>query len=716
MTIKKYLFLFLCLGFITNEITAQQNVPCTANSESDKIIELHPEWKISIEKMQKELDRMDFSKLEKNKRGQYIIPLVFHVIHNYGPENISDEQIYDAVKILNRDYNKLNPDTAGIIPVFKPLIANIGVEFRLANKDPQGNCTNGIDRINSYKSFVGNGNGNQSKFNQWNRSIYFNIWVVNDVDGDPSTGVLAFALFPANAHYAFYWDGVIVEARSVGSVGIGQLFTSRTLSHEIGHSLNLSHLWGNTNQPKVACGDDGVLDTPETKGHDNCNNLYDSTCHPPIIENVQNYMEYSFCPNQMFTLGQKDRMLDALNSDVAQRNSLWSANSLHAAGIDRPKMDCAPKADFSTNKLFTCVGNSITFTNRSWGDTTFTAATWDFGADATPATSTSINTVQVSYSAPGWKSTSMTTSSNAGTGSKSKNDFIYIANPIGKNVIGKIFHFEDQAEFDSWANFNYFDNDFKWDYYTYGGYFGSRCIRYKAFDTRKFPNNTVGSAKGDYDELITEAYDLTSLSQGNAYLNFFSAGATRASVNADIDDSLIVQYSTNCGNTWVNLAKLSKNQVINNGKITDEFFIDNITTWDAKTFPLPAQALTSNTFFKFRYRPGDLSNNFYIDNFEINSTPVSVKDVYTQGYSFELIPNPAINGVSNIQLNTSENATAKVLVTNILGEKIVMFEQKVNSNSLNTIELPNLIFANKGIYFVNIDINGKKNTKKLIVQ
>ena len=73
----------------------------------------------------------------------------------------------------------------------------------------------------------------------------------------------------------------------VGSIGTSSSTGARTLTHEIGHCFNLAHVWGSTNQPGVACGDDLVTDTPETMGHTSCD-LSSSVCNPPLIENVQN--------------------------------------------------------------------------------------------------------------------------------------------------------------------------------------------------------------------------------------------------------------------------------------------------------------------------------------------------------------------------------------------------------------------------------------------
>ena len=97
----------------------------------------------------------------------YIIPVVFHIVHDHGWENISDAQVLDAVAILNEDFRKTNADTTAIVAPFGPLAADCEIEFRLAQIDPDGNCTNGIDRIQSMETYVGD---NGCKLNQWDRS------------------------------------------------------------------------------------------------------------------------------------------------------------------------------------------------------------------------------------------------------------------------------------------------------------------------------------------------------------------------------------------------------------------------------------------------------------------------------------------------------------------------------------------------------------------
>jgi hypothetical protein len=145
-------------------------------------------------------------------------------------------------------------------------------------------------------------------------------------------------------------------------------YTERSLSHEVGHWLNLPHTWGSTNNPGLAsnCGtDDGIGDTPNTIGVANftCNTAQ-NTCGQ--IDNVQNYMDYASC-HLMFTEGQKDAMHVALQSSPGGRDNLSTQANLLATGTESGHVlaPCAPKADFAIEKNYICVGNTLTFNDKS---------------------------------------------------------------------------------------------------------------------------------------------------------------------------------------------------------------------------------------------------------------------------------------------------------------------------------------------------------------
>ncbi|MDR0802440.1 MAG: hypothetical protein LBE77_07855, partial [Fluviicola sp.] len=107
-----------------------------------------------------------------------IIPVVFHILHEYGAENVSDQQIQDQMRILNEDYLKLNADTAVVVSPFDSIIGDAFIEFRLATLDPYGDCTNGIEHIYNHNTNQGD---DYSKLNQWDRDKYLNVWLVKTI-------------------------------------------------------------------------------------------------------------------------------------------------------------------------------------------------------------------------------------------------------------------------------------------------------------------------------------------------------------------------------------------------------------------------------------------------------------------------------------------------------------------------------------------------------
>lgn len=261
-------------------------------------------------------------------QNPYTIPVVFHILYYNGVGNIADSQVVNEMTILNQDYNKLNPDTGDVIPQFKELIGNAEIQFELAKLDPNGKPTTGIDRIDTSLANVG---GDTSKINQWNPAMYLNIWTVNQFLSE----VVSNENYQPLSHIDSFpsLDGIVIINNYVGSNGSGSPIVSRALTHIIGHWLCLLHTWG-MGYCGVACGDDSVSDTPITKGYAYCppDTSQAKICDSTIVENYQNFMEYSYC-SKMFTNGQTDRMHNCLNSSLAHRNNIWSVTNLIATGL-----------------------------------------------------------------------------------------------------------------------------------------------------------------------------------------------------------------------------------------------------------------------------------------------------------------------------------------------------------------------------------------------
>ena len=191
-------------------------------------------------------------------------------------------------------------------------------------------CTNGITRHYTTKTDWAPSFSNY--IYTWDPSKYLNIYVVRTMQ----SGAAGYTYLPGTASAPA--DAIVVLHNYVGSMGTSNGFASRTLTHETGHWFNLQHVWGSTNSPNVACGDDGVSDTPVTKGHNSCN-LNSAVCSPGIVENTQNYMEYAYC-SRMFTQGQKNRMHNCIIGGIAGRNNLSSNANLIATGVLFPNNNC----------------------------------------------------------------------------------------------------------------------------------------------------------------------------------------------------------------------------------------------------------------------------------------------------------------------------------------------------------------------------------------
>ena len=242
--------------------------------------------------------------------GPTVIPVVVHVIHRGGPENISDAQIKSQIDVLNHDYRKKNPDISKVPAPFKPLVADAFVEFMLASADPAGKPTNGITRTQTnVAQFTAD---NAMKFtaqgghDAWDATRYLNMWVCPEIMDGPRT-LLGYAQFPGGLPAT---DGVAIIHNAFGTTGTAAapFNLGRTATHEVGHWLDLFHIWGDA----VGCGtDDQVADTPvqdrenfgkPTFPHVTCTN-------GPNGDMFMNYMDYvDDAAMFMFTPGQVARV------------------------------------------------------------------------------------------------------------------------------------------------------------------------------------------------------------------------------------------------------------------------------------------------------------------------------------------------------------------------------------------------------------------------
>jgi hypothetical protein len=173
---KRNLFFFSLL--LSALSFAQNHKQCGATEMRNKAISENPHL---VENRLKYLQQLDsiIDIQQKMESVIYTIPVVIHVMHTGGSSNISDAQIHDAIEIINEDFNKLNSDTSSVIVAFKGIIANVGVEFKLAQLDPNGNCTKGITR--TYTNLTNDAGENVKDLIKWDPSKYLNVWVVSNI-------------------------------------------------------------------------------------------------------------------------------------------------------------------------------------------------------------------------------------------------------------------------------------------------------------------------------------------------------------------------------------------------------------------------------------------------------------------------------------------------------------------------------------------------------
>lgn len=733
MSLRKYHWnfsvLFVCwiISCLNSDLiaqTPQQEVEPCAQHHLHKKQMMDPDFAKKFEQEQiqlKELERQLKSGSNANKRGTiYRIPVVFHVLHLGGPENISQAQIEDAVRILNRDFRRLNPDTSVIDPAFKSLIADVELEFVLATKAPDGTCFNGVTRtytpwtvdpgktvneIHGYEQVLAATTGNDVYQGIWPHDKYLNFFVCKKIPAGGYT-FLPHQYGGQDPTEELFYNSVVILHDYTGSIGTSIDLKSRALTHEVGHWLNLSHAWGNlggagcdgtSTNPADPCfgidncdDDDGVEDTPNCRGVTTCNTS-SNTCDSDdaywgkaMKDNVENYMEYSYC-SKMFTPGQATRMRTALVSNLAGRNKLWKTDNLVATGVFETAGLC--KAAFSTPRTEICSGETIQFTDESHSNPTNWS--WSFPG-GTPSTSTE-KSPTVTYNIPGIYQVNLTATD--GTTSDTEVKTKYITVYAAGEGIPFYEGFENMANFDGASRWhiNNLGNDNTWGIVNNVGHTGKKSAKLSNFN----------QISGGVDELVSGTIDLSGIKPEDGVTLSFRY-AYRKMVQSN-DEFLRVSISNNCSDVW-ELRKTIHGSNLSNTYASYSWSPTKLEDWVTVHVPTIFEDYWVDDFrFKFNFK-SDGGNNLFLDDINIYSGKPSETIVLgleneTAIQQLELFPNPANDEVT-LRFYLESDLPVIVKIIDVLGHQLE--EQRVFAKSGNNLIFLKTNQLSGGTYFLDV--------------
>jgi PKD repeat protein len=666
-----------------------QQFTCTTHSQTNAELEADPSKREILNQLEREYEEYIDQPASDRAGGLKVIPVVFHVIHDNGSENLSKQTIINVLETVNEELRGQNSNLSSVTPPFNNIIGDPQFELRLAKIDAWGNCTDGITRTVSQQTYAG-GEDVKDLVN-WNDGTrrYLQVWLVNTV----GSGAGGYTYLPGTVNARR--NGIILRAAQLQG----------SLSHEFGHWMNLSHTWGPTNDPEESSNcsfDDNVSDTPNTIGVQGSCNTSQESCGS--LDNVHNHMDYSSCA-RMFTEGQAARMQSASESGTGGRNYYWGSTNRNQTGTNDGYVSpsCVPVVEFSLDETLGCEGLEVEFDDNPWGADEDPSWTWNWSfPGGTPSTSSDQNPT-ITYNTAGVYDVTLTINTNAGSDSYTIQDAITVTQ-LGGGIEATYQEGIEDSDFPQNAN-----PDYEWSIETPGGltWHRNEAAAYSGNSSVRINLRSITS--GNKNSLISPPIDMSDVESSDAFMTFKYAHANRNSTNHD--EELRIYASRNCGETWT-LRFVEDGDGLNTagGNVTSTF-IPNANQWREEQVSLATMAGEEHVIVRFE-ATSDRQSYLYIDDININPNLLGVEDDAIETLSSaKIYPNP-IDGNSQLELNLTENDEFNFTLVDVTGKQLSAFSRNMNAglNRVSITEFDTNLQA--GFYFIQINsANGQKTVR-----
>jgi PKD repeat protein len=677
--------IFLAFLLSNNLLFSQDYTPCFFDQYTNKKRLVQVEQQI-----QAAIRRNNTQNSNRTSHDIFMIPIVVHIIHDGGFENISDAQVESQIQILNEDYGKMagtNGDGNGV---------DTNVRFCLANKDPNGNCTNGIVRI---KSPLANHQTYQrallKELSFWDNDRYLNIYVVKSINGN----VGGYSSFPGGPPDE---DGVVVRHNLFGNRGTASSGVGRTTTHELGHWFGLYHTFNNGCGSDLCTDGDYVCDTPPQAAPSfSCATL--NTCSndvPNVSDQKENYLNYTpgTCQN-MFTKGQSKRIEATLTTI---RRQIWSPSNLISTGCDSGYLAptaCPVVADFVTLTTEICVANTIYFMDRSlnkpmnWN--------WTF-MGGNPARSTDQNPT-VTYNSVGTYAVKLVVSDSTGSDSLETNSYITVNLPGRGDPLSFKENFDSGIYPPSTLTINNLDGGITWELDSMASVSGNYSLKI---------NNLINTNYGSSDELILPHFDLgTAHPDSNVYMSFKWAYAKS---DPTFSDEMLVLISTDCGLNYSRIFYRTQAGLATGPTQTTPFIPDS-TQWKDVFIPLNSYRNSSYVQLKI-VNVTDGGNNLYIDNIYVGDGSIAttnVSEISDMSGSVFLYPNPSMDN-STLAFVLDRQGIVKIEIYSMQGQLVKSINESAMSRGNQRVTISTSGFK-QGVYFVRLTLGVIEKTIPMVI-